>query len=169
MIKLHFHLQPAVNGRITPFTKKKWLSYPLPTSIIEDTIRHNILQITSTSKAYIPCPLAITTKYLRETCSLNMPMNDTTGQSKGYAFVSAPKHFVWRVTQTKWSKFSWLSNQNRRGEIHKRATIVISSPAINQPVVVNENLLNQNSLQNLYLRIPSRRLLVCMSLIHCKK
>ena len=33
-----------------------------------------------------------TTKYLRETCSLNMPMNDKTGQSKGYAFVSAPKH-----------------------------------------------------------------------------
>ena len=33
-----------------------------------------------------------TTKYLRETCSLNMPMNDNTGQSKGYAFVFAPKH-----------------------------------------------------------------------------
>ena len=32
------------------------------------------------------------TKYLREMCSLNMPMNDKTGQSKGYAFVSAPKH-----------------------------------------------------------------------------
>ena len=31
------------------------------------------------------------TKYLRETCPLNMPMNDKTGQSKGYAFVSAPK------------------------------------------------------------------------------
>ena len=29
-----------------------------------------------------------TTKYLGETCSLNMPMNDKTGQSKG----SAPKH-----------------------------------------------------------------------------
>ena len=51
----------------------------------------------------------------------------------------------------------------------REQTIVISSPAINQPVVVNENLLNQNSLQNLYLRIASRRLLVCMSLIHCKK
>ena len=32
-----------------------------------------------------------TTKYLRETCSLNMPMNDKTGQSKGYTFVSASK------------------------------------------------------------------------------
>ena len=32
-----------------------------------------------------------TTKYLRETCSLNMPMNDETGKSTGYAFVSAPK------------------------------------------------------------------------------
>ena len=33
-----------------------------------------------------------TTKYLREACSLNMPMNDKKGQSKGYAFVFAPKH-----------------------------------------------------------------------------
>ena len=33
-----------------------------------------------------------TTKYLIETCSLNMPMNDKTGQTKGYAFASAPKH-----------------------------------------------------------------------------
>ena len=33
-----------------------------------------------------------TTKYLRETRSLNMPVNDKTGQSKGYAFVSPPKH-----------------------------------------------------------------------------
>ena len=33
-----------------------------------------------------------TTKYLRETCSLNLPMNDKTGQSKGYAFASALKH-----------------------------------------------------------------------------
>ena len=32
-----------------------------------------------------------TTKYLREMCSLNMSMNDKTRQSKGYAFVSAPK------------------------------------------------------------------------------
>ena len=31
------------------------------------------------------------TKYLRETRSLNMSMNDKTRQSKGYAFVSAPK------------------------------------------------------------------------------
>ena len=33
-----------------------------------------------------------TTKYLRETCSLNMPMNDKTGQSKGYAFVSSSQN-----------------------------------------------------------------------------
>ena len=33
-----------------------------------------------------------TTKYLRETCSLNMQMNDNTGQSKGYTLVSAPEH-----------------------------------------------------------------------------
>ena len=32
-----------------------------------------------------------TTKYLREMCSLNMPMNDKRGQSKGYTFASARK------------------------------------------------------------------------------
>ena len=31
-----------------------------------------------------------TTTNLRETCSLSMPMNDKTGKSKMYAFVSAP-------------------------------------------------------------------------------
>ena len=35
--------------------KKKRTSYPPSHTIIEDTIRHNIAQITSTSKAYIPC------------------------------------------------------------------------------------------------------------------
>ena len=40
--------------------KKK--SYPLPHAFMEDTIRHNIAQMTSTSKAYIPCLLAIIIK-----------------------------------------------------------------------------------------------------------
>ena len=74
MIKLHLVLQLAVNSRTTPFitnkkkTKKnkqteKRLIYPLPLSIVEDIIRHNIPQMTSTSKAYISCPLAITIKW----------------------------------------------------------------------------------------------------------
>ena len=58
VIILHFLFQLAVNSRTTPFIR----SYPLPTSIIEDTIRHNIAQMTSTSKAYIPFPLAIIIK-----------------------------------------------------------------------------------------------------------
>ena len=33
-----------------------------------------------------------TTKYVRKTCSLNMRMNNKTGQPKGYSFMSAPKH-----------------------------------------------------------------------------
>ena len=33
-----------------------------------------------------------TTKYLRETCSFNMPMNHKTGKSKVYTFVPALKH-----------------------------------------------------------------------------
>ena len=38
----------------------------------------------------------------------------------------------------------------------REQTIVISSPAKNQPVVVNENLLKQNSLQNLPL-VPGKQ------------
>ena len=44
-------------------TLKKKTSYPPSHTIIEDTIRHNIAQITSTSKAYIPCFLAIIIKW----------------------------------------------------------------------------------------------------------
>ena len=42
-----------------------------------------------------------TTKYLRETCSMNMPMNDKTGQSNGYVFVSAPKHVYDKLLKLK--------------------------------------------------------------------
>ena len=37
---------------------KKKLSHPRFHTITEDTIRHNIAQMTSTSKTDIPCPLA---------------------------------------------------------------------------------------------------------------
>ena len=38
--------------------QQQQLSHPPSHAIIEDTIRHNIAQMTSTSKAYIPCLLA---------------------------------------------------------------------------------------------------------------
>ena len=38
--------------------QKKKTSFPPSHMIIEDTFRHNIAQMTSTSKAYIPCLLA---------------------------------------------------------------------------------------------------------------
>ena len=56
VVKLHFLLQLTVNSRTTPFIKKR-LNYPLPSSVIADTIGHNIAQMISISKAYIPCPL----------------------------------------------------------------------------------------------------------------
>ena len=40
-------------------SKKNRTNYSLPHAFMEDTIRHNISQMTSTSKVYIPCPLAI--------------------------------------------------------------------------------------------------------------
>ena len=42
----------------TPKEEKKMSHSPFHT-IIKDTIRHNIAQMTSTSKAYMPCLLAV--------------------------------------------------------------------------------------------------------------
>lgn len=36
-------------------TKK--LSYPVPHALIEGTMRHDIAQMTYTSKVYVPCPI----------------------------------------------------------------------------------------------------------------
>ena len=94
-----------------------------------------------------------TTKYLRETCSLNIPRNDKTEQPDGHAFVSAPKR-VWRVAQTKWSKGLWFSNQVVKST--REQTIVVSSPVKNQPVPGNKNIEKQNLLQNLPL-VPGKR------------
>ena len=49
---------------VWPHTKKTTTtttaaSYPLPHAFMEDTIRLNIAQMTSTSKAYVPCLLLI--------------------------------------------------------------------------------------------------------------
>ena len=44
-------------------TKRNRASYLLPHAFMEDTIRHNIAQMTSTSKAYIPCLLVIIIKW----------------------------------------------------------------------------------------------------------
>ena len=84
-----------------------------------------------------------TTKYLRETCSLNMPMNDKTVQSKGYVFVSAPKHVCGELLKI--NEVNFYGSQIKIEEVKstREQTIVISSPAKNQPVVVNENLLSK--------------------------
>ena len=85
-----------------------------------------------------------TTKYLRGTCSLNMPMNDKTGQAKGYVFVSAPKHVYDELLKLNEVNFHGSQIKIEEAKSTREQTIVISSPAKNQPVVVNENLLKQN-------------------------
>ena len=86
----------------------------------------------------------ITTKYLKETCSLNMPMNDKTGQPKGYAFVSSPKHVRDELLKLNEVKSHGSRIKINEAKSTKKQTIVISSSAKNQPVNVNENLLKQN-------------------------
>ena len=49
--------------RINNETKQNRTSYPLPHAFMGDTIRHNIAQLTLTSKAYIPCLLVIIIKW----------------------------------------------------------------------------------------------------------
>ena len=97
-----------------------------------------------------------TTKYLRETCSRNMPMNNKTGQSKGYAFMSAPKHVCDELLKLNEENFHGSQIKIQEAKSKREQTIVISSPAKNQPIVVNENLPKQNSLQNLPL-VPGKR------------
>ena len=57
----------SLTREVSPRKKKKKekarASYLLPHAFMEDTIRHNIAQMTSTSKAYIPCLLAIIIKW----------------------------------------------------------------------------------------------------------
>ena len=83
-----------------------------------------------------------TTKYLRETCSRNMPMNNKTGQSKGYAFMSAPKHVCDELLKLNEENFHGSQIKIQEVKSKREQTIVISSPAKNQPRVVNENLPN---------------------------
>ena len=97
-----------------------------------------------------------TTKYLRKTCSLNMPVNDKTGQSKGYAFVSAPKHVCNELLKLNEIKFHGSQIKIEEAKFIREQTIVVLSAAKNQLVVVNENLEKQNSLQNIPL-VPGKR------------
>ena len=90
-----------------------------------------------------------TIKYLRETCSPNMPLNDKTGQSKEYAFVSVPKHVCDELLKLNEVKFYGSQIKIEEVKSTRGQTIFVSSPAKDQPVVVNNNLEKQNSLQNL--------------------
>ena len=74
-----------------------------------------------------------------------MPMKDKTGQSKGYAFVSAPKYVCGELLKLNEVNFHGSQIKIEEAKSTRGQTIVISSPAKNQPVVVNENLLKQNS------------------------
>ena len=83
-------------------------------------------------------------------------MNDQTGESKGYAFVSAPKHVCHKLLKLNEAKFYDSQIKIEEAKSARGQTIVVWSSAENQPVVVNKNIENQNSLQNLPL-VPGKR------------
>ena len=70
-------------------------------------------------------------------------------QSKGYAFVSVPKHVCDELLKLNKVKFYDSQIKIEEAKSTRRQTIVVSSTAKNQPVVVNNNLEERNSLQNL--------------------
>ena len=74
-----------------------------------------------------------------------MPMNDKAGQSKGYAFKSAPKHVCDKLLKLNEVNFRGSQIKIEETKSTREQTIVSSSPAKNQPVVVNENLVQENS------------------------
>ena len=82
-------------------------------------------------------------------------MNDKTGQSKRYAFVSALKHVCDEFLKLNEANFYGSQIKIEEMKSARRQTIV-SSPNKNQPVVVNKNIEKQNSLQNLHL-VPGKR------------
>ena len=85
-----------------------------------------------------------------------MQVNDKTGQSEGYAFVSAPKHVCDKLLKLNEKKFHGSQIKIEEAKSTREHTIVVLSPAKNQLIVVNENLEKQNSLQNLLL-VPGKR------------
>ena len=67
-------------------------------------------------------------------------MNDKTEQSKGYGCVSAPKDVWGELLKLNEVKFHGSQIKLEEAKSTRGQTIVVSSPAKNQPVVVNKNL-----------------------------
>ena len=66
-----------------------------------------------------------TTKYLRETCTLNMPMNDKTEHSKMYAFVSAPEYVCDELFKLNEVKFHGSQIKIEEAKSTRQQTIVV--------------------------------------------
>ena len=58
-----------------------------------------------------------------------MPMNDKTGQSKGYAFVFALKHVCDELFKLNEVKFNGSPIKIKEAKSTREPTIVVSSPA----------------------------------------
>ena len=87
-------------GQSLLFTHKQ-KSYPASHAIIEVTIRHNIAQMTSTSKAFIPCLLAIIIKVAHVVnLKLCYAKSDTLIKADFYYFQET-RVFFWKIENFK--------------------------------------------------------------------
>ena len=82
------------------------------------------------------------TPYLRETCSIEMPKNKHTGQSKGFAFLNVPAHVRDEII-----KLDGIEYKNQTIKIEKARTQYLSKPheaTITPSLVDNKNPENQD-------------------------
>ena len=86
-----------------------------------------------------------TTKYLKENCSITMPINRKTGKNKGIAFVLSPDHVHNELLKLNGIEFHGKSlvleeavspgkksEQQRQRQYHKRPQVVVNNSPENQ-------------------------------------
>ena len=86
------------------------------------------------------------TSYLRDTCSIDFPINNKTGKSKGFVFIRAPAHITDELI--KLDGIAYRDNELRVEDAtstRKRTRNNISSKARRPSVVVNNHPENQHS------------------------
>ena len=86
------------------------------------------------------------TSYLRDTCSIDFPLNDKTGKSKGFAFIRAPAHITDELI--KLDGIAYRDNELRvedAASTRKRTSNNISSKSRRPSEVVNNDPENQHS------------------------
>ena len=106
-----------------------------------------------------------TTKYLKENCSIPMPINRKTGKNKGIAFVLSPDHVHDELLKLNGTEFDGKSlilkeaispakqcEEKRQRQCHKRPQAVVNNFPENQDTFNKPNVISGNSPTKLYFK-----------------